>query len=135
MCNVFKPERCHHCSSCGRCVLNMDHHCPWVNNCIGFWNRKPFILLLIYVLVSAYYSSFFLLWDLIPRLSFEYSKFNDGINDTVEFQKLCVVTGASVLTIISSFVMTNFLRFHFMLIFENKTTIEFLEKKGEPFES
>ena len=24
MCNIFKPERCHHCSSCNRCVLNMD---------------------------------------------------------------------------------------------------------------
>ena len=27
MCHVFKPERCHHCSTCNRCVLNMDHHC------------------------------------------------------------------------------------------------------------
>jgi palmitoyltransferase ZDHHC2/15/20 len=27
MCHVFKPERCHHCSACNRCVLNMDHHC------------------------------------------------------------------------------------------------------------
>jgi hypothetical protein len=31
--------------------------------------------------------------------------------------------------------MTNFLRFHINLILENKTTIEFLEAKGEPFES
>eukprot|EP00347_Sterkiella_histriomuscorum_P000410 403375973 len=31
MCNVFKPERCHHCSACNRCVLNMDHHCS-INN-------------------------------------------------------------------------------------------------------
>jgi len=55
MCNVFKPERCHHCSACNRCVLNMDHHCPWINNCVGFWNRKYFMLLLIYVLISTYY--------------------------------------------------------------------------------
>ena len=36
ICHIFKPERCHHCSTCARCVLNMDHHCPWINNCVGF---------------------------------------------------------------------------------------------------
>jgi len=66
MCNVFKPERCHHCSTCGRCVLNMDHHCPWLNNCIGFWNWKAFILLLIYVLIISYYSFIFFLIDIVP---------------------------------------------------------------------
>ena len=30
-CDVIKPMRCHHCSICKRCVLKMDHHCPWVS--------------------------------------------------------------------------------------------------------
>ena len=43
--------------------------------------------------------------------------------------------GATVLSGSAAFVMTNFLKFHIILILENKTTIEFLEKKGEQFSS
>lgn len=28
-CNVWKPDRTHHCSEYGRCVRRMDHICPW----------------------------------------------------------------------------------------------------------
>ena len=30
LCKAFKPPRAHHCKTCRRCVVKMDHHCPWV---------------------------------------------------------------------------------------------------------
>eukprot|EP00397_Hematodinium_sp_SG-2012_P064382 GEMP01090959.1.p1 GENE.GEMP01090959.1~~GEMP01090959.1.p1 ORF type:complete len:197 (+),score=21.77 GEMP01090959.1:219-809(+) len=50
-CLKYKPDRAHHCRMCKRCVLVMDHHCPWVYNCIGHYNHKYFFLLLFYTVI------------------------------------------------------------------------------------
>ena len=44
-CYVVRPPRVHHCSICKGCIMKMDHHCPWINNCIGQFTQKFFILL------------------------------------------------------------------------------------------
>ena len=35
----------------------MDHHCPWINNCVGHRNMKFFLQFVIYTGVAAAYLS------------------------------------------------------------------------------
>ncbi|VDN53340.1 unnamed protein product [Dracunculus medinensis] len=57
-CESYRPPRAHHCRICRRCVRKMDHHCPWVNNCVGEFNQKYFIQFLLYIGLSSLYALF-----------------------------------------------------------------------------
>ena len=51
-CKTLMPERSTHCFDCNRCVDRYDHHCPWMNNCIG---RKNFVSYYFYLLTTLVY--------------------------------------------------------------------------------
>ena len=51
--NKRKFERSSHCRVCKCCVLRRDHHCAFINKCVGFNNNKLFFLYLIYQIIFA----------------------------------------------------------------------------------
>jgi len=46
-CGRLRPQRAKHCHECGFCVLRFDHHCIWLDRCIGQGNLAPFFVLLL----------------------------------------------------------------------------------------
>lgn len=46
-CETIRTMRSRHCSVCHRCVERFDHHCPWINNCVGIKNHNYFLLYII----------------------------------------------------------------------------------------
>jgi hypothetical protein len=43
---ILKSETSFHCQICNRCVELFDHHCPFINNCLGSNNHKYFLIFL-----------------------------------------------------------------------------------------
>ena len=47
-CNIIRPPKTSHCVICDNCIMEMDHHCFYISNCIGIRNRKYFVFFLFY---------------------------------------------------------------------------------------
>lgn len=77
----------------GRCVLKMDHHCPWINNCVGWGNHAHFIFFLMFATLGCLQASIILgcsLYKSIHRVHYFY-KGEAVINFGLYGMILCVL--------------------------------------------
>ncbi|XP_042326480.1 palmitoyltransferase ZDHHC2 isoform X2 [Sceloporus undulatus] len=113
-CQLIKPDRCHHCSVCDKCILKMDHHCPWVNNCVGFSNYKFFLLFLAY---SLLYCLFIVATDLQYFIRF----WTNGLPDTqAKFHIMFLFFAAAMFSVS----LSSLFGYHCWLVSKNKSTLE-----------
>lgn len=121
---AVRPERAHHCSSCNDCVLRMDHHCPWVGNCIGWRNHKYFMVLLF--------------WSSVSCLLFLSTMRNPGVLVALDFHTKKVPHKALILTaVMIALAFLFFTAGMFMhcltLAFSNQTTLEQFFEGDNPY--
>jgi len=120
-CLRAKPDRCHHCSQCNSCVLKMDHHCPWVGNCIGFYNYKFFMSMLFSVTLLVN-----VVWIQTRSLVNVALLSVDAESEVVFFIVMCFFLAFTLALLVSVF-----FAFHIYLMCSNYTTIEFCEKRKD----
>ncbi|XP_074550076.1 palmitoyltransferase ZDHHC23-B isoform X1 [Halichoeres trimaculatus] len=67
VCKVVRPPRAGHCRICGVCVLRLDHHCVWINSCVGQANHRSFLLTLVFFLLTSLYGISLVLQSVCPN--------------------------------------------------------------------
>ncbi len=125
LCKFPKPYRSAHCQTCNTCHLKMDHRCPWLNSCIGFYNYKYFYLFMFYIVLLGNFVAISLIIEgsyMLKRISDPQGYRDASGFDLGAYPYVFVIYGGIVLLIIST--GTFVLVYHTYLISYNKTTIE-----------
>ncbi|KAF7660003.1 hypothetical protein LDENG_00290230 [Lucifuga dentata] len=116
-CLLQQPMRAKHCQTCKHCVRRFDHHCPWIENCVGERNHRWFIVYLLVQLLA-------LLWALFIALS--------GISSTITWNLWFRANGflLAALAVVGPFcvVVSVLLGCHLYLVSINSTTWEFMSR-------
>jgi len=116
-CARYKPDRCHHCRVCKQCILRMDHHCPWIMNCVGFRNHKYFFLLVLYSGLDCLYVGITM-----------FASVRASVYDETPFLTMYMLVFGQTLCTLMSLLVIVFFSFHVWLMLRATTTIEFCEK-------
>ena len=116
-CSICKNSRSassKHCGKCNRCVVGFDHHCRWVNNCIGSKNYSYFIgMIIVCEIFCIYYTGI---------AGFTLRTF---AGNTHKFTGAIIVVGiATIFSIVGTGFLGHLIGFHVYLRCKHMTTYQ-----------
>ena len=143
-CKLSKPARSKHCSQCHVCVARADHHCVWVNNCLGRGNYKYFLALLVSTTSLLAYTALLAYLTVLPQVRHHFELSNWQVSDIEWWGDQVVVwskayfdafnvaltiggvarSGVGLLALFTVPLPAGFLAYHMYLIWAGMTTNE-----------
>lgn len=82
-CRVEKPARSKHCRYCKVEICRYDHHCIWINQCVGLGNVKQFLMFLLFNNLMCLYGGYLgvgILIDFVETENLYDAWFRDSIS-------------------------------------------------------
>uniref|UniRef100_A0A3Q2QCW3 Palmitoyltransferase n=1 Tax=Fundulus heteroclitus TaxID=8078 RepID=A0A3Q2QCW3_FUNHE len=116
-CLLQQPMRSKHCQACQRCVRRYDHHCPWIENCVGERNHRWFLVYLAVQLLV-------LLW----ALHVTWTGFGPAPSWRPWLRSNGVLLAVGALLALLALVVLLLLGSHLYLVSINVTTWEFMSR-------
>ena len=122
--------RSKHCSMCKHCIAKHDHHCIWINNCVGRNNMKWFLAFLLANVVTFTYATV-TLYNVLSELRqtlMQRVLILTGLTAWTAAIKVDVWVGSLfVFAAICDVLVFSFLVYHAYLVFSGVTTNETLK--------
>ncbi|KAI5068923.1 hypothetical protein GOP47_0015224 [Adiantum capillus-veneris] len=139
LCNAEVRKHSKHCRSCDKCVDGFDHHCRWLNNCVGRKNYVTFVSLMatclimlvldwgigLVVLVRCFTDKREIEKQIVTKLGSGFSR--------APF--VAIVAVCTLIPLLASIPLGELFFFHIILIRKGITTYEYvvaMRAQGEP---
>ncbi|XP_014782575.1 palmitoyltransferase ZDHHC11 [Octopus bimaculoides] len=145
-CGTYVCGSSYHCPICQKCVLLFDHHCIWLNNCIGSRNYACFILSSssAFILSATVFTSTLVImserihsillvgwWKFMCRYATERNSLPTFEILFIRCRPdvwLALVCATEILVFVIMILLLCLIVFHFYLMCHNTTTLEYIRQ-------